>query len=75
MIIAIFACGFMLAALTYTTWTVFTEHQLDHHHATTIRENNTKRARLNRASQQLSQQPPSSPHPPTAEAAYCPELG
>ena len=42
MIIAIFACGFMLAALTYTTWTVFTEHQLDHHHATTIRENNTK---------------------------------
>ena len=39
---AFFAIGFMLAALTYTTWTVFTEHQLDHHHPTTIRENNTK---------------------------------
>lgn len=42
MIIATFACGFILAALTYTTWTAFTEHQLDHHHHTTIRENNTK---------------------------------
>ena len=27
---------------SYVPTNLFTEHQLDHHHATTIRENNTK---------------------------------